>query len=123
MKMIKYKDFRLDVLDDIYNCLVDKPEKNLSFEKCFNYVSSYYDENNFSLAELFLVEFILFNFSSVKDIDNHFNKKSKIILNNYLSKNKIFEILRVIEDKEDLIHDMLISGIIDQTSPIYDEYA
>ena len=38
MKKISYMDFRLDVLDDFFLCLVDKPKADISYDEVLGYV-------------------------------------------------------------------------------------
>lgn len=52
-------EFRLDVLDDFFLCLVNKPKADISYDEVLEYVDYYYEED-FSEIESFLVSFVLY---------------------------------------------------------------
>ena len=113
MNKVSYLDFRLNVLDDFFLCLANKPKVNLTYEEALGYVS-YNFESGFNEVENFIVDFVLYvlcsNFEFNRNLSKVLNKRlSKVINSDHFK-----EIIRQIDtsDKDALLHDLYLSKLI-----------
>ena len=106
-------DFRLDVLDDFFLCLVNKPKTDISYDGVLGYVDYHYEEG-FSEIELFLVSFVLYVLCGKFDVTSSFSKTLKKNLLNQIESQDFRNFIRQVvdEDRNNLFHDMYLVGLI-----------
>ena len=113
MKKISYMDFRLDVLDDFFLCLVDKPKVDISYDEVLGYVDYHYEEG-FSEIESFLVCFVLYVLCGKFDVTSSLSKTLKKNLLTHIDSQDFGSFIRQVvdEDRNNLFHDMYLVGLI-----------
>ena len=112
MKIVSYMDFRLDVLDDFYLCLVQN-KNSLSYEEVL-YQVSYNFESGFSDIEVFLVDFILYILCNGLKSTHNFAEKLEKNLFKTVNSEFFRSLLRQIieKDRGNLLHDLYLAKLI-----------
>lgn len=113
MTNISYVDFKLDILDNFFLRLVDKPKEGLRYDEVLDYVS--YDfESGFSEIECFVVDFVLYVLCSNLEVARELSQILRSKLLRVINAGNFKDLVRQVsyEERENFLHDIYLVDLI-----------